>query len=220
MCFAKVRRDALEGRGGCPSGAAPMVGIEVQPMITTGEPEMIEMKKMKTAVLSACVLMAAGGSVFAQSKDTSTSDATRSQGSPGDIKAQIAPGGMSSDKSPGGGTPQPTTGSQGAAGTTNDAASSATRSQGAPGDIKAQVAPGTPAATGSPGTANPAAISGGSSNQGAMTSPGSSTMGTAGGKAPVDPAEATRSQGTPAGVNPAGTPGTGTVSPSTGVTGK
>ncbi len=29
MCFAMVRRDALEGSGGCPPGAAPIAGIEV-----------------------------------------------------------------------------------------------------------------------------------------------------------------------------------------------
>ena len=43
------------------------------------------MKKMKTAVFSACVMMAAGGA-FAQTTP-GASDATKSQGSPGDTHA-------------------------------------------------------------------------------------------------------------------------------------
>ena len=120
------------------------------------------MNKMKTAVFSACVLMAAGGA-FAQTKDSS--DATKSQGSPGDIKSQAAPNTMQSGNPPGGatsptgatdrtGAPQGSSSATGTTGgTTSPSASDSTKSQGSPGDLKSQMAPGTTSNQTSPGNA-------------------------------------------------------------------
>jgi hypothetical protein len=160
--------------------------------------EDLVMNKMKTAVFSACVMMAAGGAFAQTGKDAS--DATKSQGSPGDVKAQVAPGTMQSGQSAGGGSPSGSTMSpSGATGSTGTAGES-TRSQGSPGNIPGQMAPGAGATT-SPGGAGSV---GTGSSSGATGGPGAS--------------DATKSQGSPGDMKSQMAPGTSSTgtSPGTG----
>jgi|SRR5690606_7736745 len=175
-----------------------------------------EMDNLKTAVFSACILMAGG--VVAQTGGTQA-DTTRSQGSPGSITQQAAPQTQAPDQTPGSGNAAAPAGSSATGGspagattsgsTTPGGAASSTSSEGSPGALKEQMAPGT--MQGNRGT----------TQGGEATSPGMgsqpSSAGPMRGSTESGASSATRSEGSPGATRSQMAPGTGsTTSPGSG----